>query len=48
MEAYSMYIPKDLKRSFKSKASKEGKSMCELINEWITDYVLGKQKEKLA
>ncbi|MBS4760970.1 MAG: hypothetical protein KHX03_09765 [Clostridium sp.] len=48
MEAYSMYIPKDLKRSFKAKASKEGKSMCELINEWIASYVQEKQREKTA
>lgn len=48
MKPLNMYIPDDLKRSFKAKASKEGKSMCELIREWITDYVLGKQKEKVA
>lgn len=48
MDTYTLYIPKDLKRSFKAEAAKEGKSMCTLVNDWIAAYVHERQREKTA
>ena len=43
-----MYIPADLKLSFKVVTAKEGKSMVEVVRELMADYIAQKQREKTA
>lgn len=48
MKQINMYIPDDLRRAFKVATAKEGKSMVEVIREFMSDYVSEKQREKTA